>query len=171
MATKRIKLTFPQDLIKEPVIFTMAKKFDVMPNIRRAKVTESVGEVVLELDVSAEGDVLDARVVAQAGNGFDEAALGQESQATLQKFADCLRRRPASRVVVTGHCDERGTTEYNLGLGERRAKAAFQYMMDLGTDPNRMTPVSYGEEVPLDPGHNEEAWAKNRRAEFVEILQ
>lgn len=102
---------------------------------------------------------------------FDQSAVTSTSRETLTRNAQYLREKPGARIRVEGHCDERGTTEYNLGLGDRRAKAAFQYLMDLGIDPNRMSPVSYGEEVPLDPGHNEEAWARNRRAEFVEILQ
>jgi peptidoglycan-associated lipoprotein len=102
---------------------------------------------------------------------FDQDALTPAARETLGANAKFLREHSAARIRIEGHCDERGTTEYNLGLGERRAKAAFQYLMDLGIDPNRMTVVSYGEEVPLDSGHTEEAWAKNRRAEFVEILQ
>lgn len=102
---------------------------------------------------------------------FDQDALTPAAREILAGNAKYLRAHPATRIRIEGHCDERGTTEYNLGLGERRAKTAFQYLMDLGIDPNRMTVVSYGEEVPADPGHNEEAWAKNRRAEFVEILQ
>ncbi|MBI5016106.1 MAG: peptidoglycan-associated lipoprotein Pal [Deltaproteobacteria bacterium] len=102
---------------------------------------------------------------------FDQATLTPAAREILGKNANYLRDHVSTRIRIEGHCDERGTTEYNLGLGERRAKTAFQYLMDLGIDPNRMTVVSYGEEVPLDPGHNEEAWAQNRRAEFVEILQ
>ncbi|MBI5445558.1 MAG: peptidoglycan-associated lipoprotein Pal [Deltaproteobacteria bacterium] len=100
---------------------------------------------------------------------FDKAVLGKEAQETLKRNAKYLSDRQGVRIRIEGHCDERGTTEYNLALGERRAKAAQQYLMDLGIDPNRMTVVSYGKEQPLDPGHTEEAWAKNRRAEFVEI--
>lgn len=99
---------------------------------------------------------------------FDQSVIRADMRPILQSNYNYLSQRPGVQVRVEGHCDERGTTEYNLALGERRAKSAFQYLMDLGVDPNRMTVVSYGEEVPLDPGHNEDAWAKNRRAEFVE---
>ena len=88
---------------------------------------------------------------------------------TLSRNAQHLQATPGVRIRIEGHCDERGTTEYNLALGERRAKSTYQYLMDLGVDPNRMGVVSYGEEQPLDPRNNEEAWALNRRAEFVEI--
>jgi len=70
------------------------------------------------------------------------------------------------RLVIEGHCDERGTEEYNLALGERRARAAYEFLILLGVESNRMQIVSYGEEFPADPGHNETAWAKNRRDEF-----
>lgn len=100
---------------------------------------------------------------------FDQAALSTEARDILSKNANYLQDRPGARIRIEGHCDERGTAEYNLALGERRAKAAYQYLMDLGIDPNRMTVVSYGKEVPLDPAHTEVAWAKNRRDEFVEI--
>lgn len=100
---------------------------------------------------------------------FDQSTVSPAAKEILARNYQYLLANPGVRVRVEGHCDERGTTEYNLALGERRAKAALQYLMDLGVDPNRMTAVSYGEEVPLDPGHSEEAWARNRRAEFVEI--
>ncbi len=100
---------------------------------------------------------------------FDKAVIRPDAQEILKRNAEYLLANPGVRIRIEGHCDERGTTEYNLALGERRAKSTFQYLMDLGIDPNRMTTVSYGEEMPLDPRHNEEAWAKNRRAEFVEI--
>jgi peptidoglycan-associated lipoprotein len=70
-------------------------------------------------------------------------------------------------VVVEGHCDERGTNEYNLALGARRAGEAMKYFVELGVDAKRIKTISYGEEKPLDPGHNDEAWAKNRRDQFV----
>ena len=70
-------------------------------------------------------------------------------------------------VVSEGHCDDRGTLEYNLALGERRAQSARAYLIDLGISSSRLTTISYGEERPLDTGRNEEAWAKNRRSQFV----
>ena len=100
---------------------------------------------------------------------FDQSALTPDARDILAKNSKYLEQKAGLRIRIEGHCDERGTTEYNLALGERRAKAAYQYLMDLGVDPNRMNVVSYGEEVPLDAGHNEAAWAQNRRAEFVEV--
>jgi len=98
---------------------------------------------------------------------FDRFDLSEESVAVLGELAAHLKANQSSTVTIEGHCDERGTNEYNLALGERRAKAAFDYLVSLGIDPSRLSTVSYGEERPADPGHDEEAWAKNRRDEFM----
>jgi len=98
---------------------------------------------------------------------FDSAQLTDPARALLREKADWLKANPSHSIVVEGHCDERGTTEYNLALGERRADAVKQYLKDLGIGSFRMTTVSYGEERPLDPGQNEAAYSKNRRAQFV----
>jgi peptidoglycan-associated lipoprotein len=98
---------------------------------------------------------------------FDSYELNEEARAVLALKANIMRRYTDVRVVIEGHCDERGTEEYNLALGERRARAAYEHLVILGVDPGRMSIVSFGEERPVDPGHNETAWAKNRRAEFV----
>ncbi|MDZ7664798.1 MAG: peptidoglycan-associated lipoprotein Pal [Desulfotignum sp.] len=98
---------------------------------------------------------------------FDSAQLTDTARALLREKADWLKANSGTGIVIEGHCDERGTTEYNLALGERRAAAAKQYLQDLGIGAYRMTTVSYGEERPLDPGQNEAAYSKNRRAQFV----
>jgi peptidoglycan-associated lipoprotein len=98
---------------------------------------------------------------------FDSAQLSDTAKALLREKADWLKANPEKNIVIEGHCDERGTTEYNLALGERRAAAAKQYLQDLGIGVFRMTTVSYGEERPLDPGQNEAAYSMNRRAQFV----
>ena len=98
---------------------------------------------------------------------FDSAQLTDTAKALLREKADWLKDNPGQSIIIEGHCDERGTTEYNLALGERRASAAKQYLQDLGIGAFRMTTVSYGEERPLDPGQNEAAYSKNRRAQFV----
>ena len=97
---------------------------------------------------------------------FDKSDLKAESQAVLKKKADWLREHPAYSLRIEGNCDERGTNEYNLALGDRRANAAKKFLVALGIDEARIITISYGEERPADPGHNEEAWAKNRRDEF-----
>lgn len=98
---------------------------------------------------------------------FDSAELTDTAKALLREKADWLKANADHRIVIEGHCDERGTTEYNLALGERRASVVKQYLEDLGVGAFRMATVSYGEERPLDPGQNEAAYSKNRRAQFV----
>lgn len=98
---------------------------------------------------------------------FDSSALSDEAQEQLKQNAAWMQNHPLPAVTVEGHCDERGTDEYNIALGERRAEAARNYLVTLGVGGSRLTAVSFGEEKPFDPGHNEEAWAKNRRDHFV----
>jgi peptidoglycan-associated lipoprotein len=94
---------------------------------------------------------------------YDQYMLSPQAQADLQYNADLLRRVPQVAIVAEGHCDERGTAEYNLALGDRRARSSVEYLTALGIDPQRFSIVSYGSELPIDPGHNEAAWSKNRR--------
>jgi len=98
---------------------------------------------------------------------FDKSTLTPSAQDNLLRKAEWLRANPDATVTIEGNCDERGTNEYNLALGDRRAEAAKAFLVDLGIDPARITTISYGEERPVDPRHNEEAWAKNRRDHFV----
>jgi peptidoglycan-associated lipoprotein len=99
--------------------------------------------------------------------GYDSAELTAEARAALDANAAVLKKYAAWTVTIEGHCDERGTAEYNLALGERRATAAQSYLVALGVPASRVKTVSYGKEFPFDPGHDEAAWAKNRRAHFV----
>lgn len=94
---------------------------------------------------------------------YDKYALSPQAQADLQYDAEVLKKTPQAVVVAEGNCDERGTAEYNLALGDRRAKAVAEYLTGLGIPQNRLSTVSYGSELPADPAHNEAAWAKNRR--------
>jgi peptidoglycan-associated lipoprotein len=100
---------------------------------------------------------------------YDSAALTPEAQALLRKKADFLKQNPGAKITIEGHCDERGTNEYNLALGEARAQSAKNYLVDLGISPGRLNTISFGEERPLDPRAIEEAWSKNRRAHFVVV--
>jgi peptidoglycan-associated lipoprotein len=99
--------------------------------------------------------------------GYDSSEMTPENRAVLERNADVLRRYANWVVTIEGHCDDRGTAEYNLSLGERRAQSARAYLVSLGIPTDRLRTVSYGKEFPFDPGSNEEAWAKNRRAHFV----
>jgi len=99
---------------------------------------------------------------------FDSSTLSQTSRDTLSASADVLiKKKPTLKIQIEGHCDERGSAEYNLALGERRAKSAMSYLVTLGVAADRISTISYGEEKPADPGHDEAAWAKNRRDEFL----
>jgi peptidoglycan-associated lipoprotein len=97
---------------------------------------------------------------------FDKSDLKPEARAVLVKKADWLRSNPSFSVRIEGHCDERGTNEYNLALGERRSLAAWKFLNALGISGDRMSTISYGEERPGDPRSNRAAWTKNRRDEF-----
>jgi peptidoglycan-associated lipoprotein len=98
---------------------------------------------------------------------FDKSQLLPAAQEVLRSKADWLRANPDATAIIEGHCDERGTNEYNLALGDRRAESAKGFLVDLGIAGSRLTTISYGEERPVDPAHNEQAWAMNRRAHFV----
>ena len=102
---------------------------------------------------------------------FDKYNLKPPAIKKLDKTADWLSKNPNVRIRIEGHCDERGTNEYNLALGDRRANSAKKYLINLGISPERISTISYGEERPVDPGHNEAAWAKNRRDEFKIIAK
>ena len=97
---------------------------------------------------------------------FDRSELKSSARAVLAKKAEWLRKNPQFSMNIEGHCDERGTIEYNLALGERRANAAWKFLNALGVSGSRMTTISYGEESAADPAHNAAAWARNRRDEF-----
>lgn len=112
-----------------------------------------------------------ADLVAHVGDrvfyGYDSAQINDAAQTTLQRQAEWLKENAGVTVTIEGHCDERGTREYNLALGERRAAAARDYLVSLGVQANRLSIISYGKEYPEDPGENEIAWSKNRRAVTV----
>ena len=98
---------------------------------------------------------------------LDSSDIDPDGKSALDAAAALLRQNGAWVVTIEGHCDERGTAEYNLALGDRRAAAALAYLRSLGIPADRLKTVSYGKEFPFDPGHDESAWSKNRRAHFV----
>ncbi|NNL78072.1 MAG: peptidoglycan-associated lipoprotein Pal [Desulfobacterales bacterium] len=98
---------------------------------------------------------------------FDKSTLTPAAQDNLLRKAEWLRENPAATATIEGHCDERGTNEYNLALGDRRAESAKAFLADLGIDAARLTTISYGEERPVCPQQSEECWAKNRRSHFI----
>ncbi|MFZ2225321.1 MAG: peptidoglycan-associated lipoprotein Pal [Candidatus Deferrimicrobium sp.] len=98
---------------------------------------------------------------------FDKSEVKEDGRRTCQVVADYMKKNPRASLQIEGHCDERGTAEYNMALGERRAAAVMSYLVSLGVPKGALSTVSFGKEKPMDPGHDEGAWAKNRRAHFV----
>lgn len=121
-------------------------------------------------ETGAEAEAAGAAAVAAALKtiyfAYDSDALSDQALATLTANASWLSQHPKVRVLIAGHCDERGTVEYNLALGERRAASVREHLVRLGVPADRLEIISYGKERPAEPGHEEGAWSKNRRAEF-----
>ena len=113
------------------------------------------------------GEVFESSLLKDIHFDFDRYDIRPEDGAILRENAALLKKFPSMKIQVEGHCDERGTIEYNLALGERRANKTKDYLISLGVSAVRISTISYGKEKPLDPGHNEEAWAKNRRAHTI----
>lgn len=126
-----------------------------------------------EPDTIRSGDLKDLDSLNRSGVlkpvffDLDSSDVNAEGQKALQENADVMRKNAQWQVTIEGHCDERGTAEYNLALGERRAIAARAYLVSLGIPAERVRVVSYGKEFPFEQGHDEAAWSKNRRAHFV----
>jgi peptidoglycan-associated lipoprotein len=123
--------------------------------------------LVAKKEPGIEGEVFESSLLKDIRFDFDRYDIRPEDVETLKQNAALLARYPKVKIQIEGHCDERGTVQYNLALGERRANSAKQYLITLGISADRLGTISYGEEKPADAGHNEEAWAKNRRAHFV----
>ena len=126
-------------------------------------------------EMSAEARMASAKALEEAKGvisrnkiyfDFDKFDLKPEAREVLKAKAALLKKYSDVRILIEGHCDDRGTEEYNLALGERRARAAYEFLVLLGVKASQLEMVSYGEEYPADPANNETAWAKNRRDEF-----
>jgi peptidoglycan-associated lipoprotein len=131
-----------------------------------APAVEETRETPVETPTTPSSE-LDPAVIGDVFFDFDSYALTSEAKSTLETNARELKRATTGGITIEGHCDERGTKAYNLALGEKRANAAKEYLVALGVSASRINTVSYGKERPFDPGHDESAWAKNRRAHFV----
>ncbi|MCL4705718.1 peptidoglycan-associated lipoprotein Pal [bacterium] len=110
-------------------------------------------------------------VLGNVNFDYDKFDLTSTARSILAEHASALRNRPEVNIRIAGHCDERGTIEYNLALGEKRANSVRDYLVSLGVERSRLSTISYGKERPLDARSNEQAWAQNRRAEFVILNQ
>jgi len=140
---------------------------------REAKVREETTKKELEKSLvtkkepGIEGVVFESSLLKDVYFDFDKYDIRPADAAILKENAALLKKYTSIKIQIEGHCDERGTSEYNLALGERRANSTKNYLMSLGVSPERISAISYGEEKPIDPGHNEEAWGKNRRAHAI----
>ncbi len=137
----------------------------------RAKETKAKEQfeksLVAEKTPGIAGEVFESSLLKDIHFDFDRYNLRPGDASILRENAALLKKYLNVKVQIEGHCDERGTVEYNLALGERRANSAKDYLVSLGISQARISTISYGKEKPLDPGHNEDAWAKNRRAHTV----
>ncbi len=129
--------------------------------------TELEKSLVAKKEPGIEGEVFESKLLKDIHFDFDKYDISRKDEEILNENAAFLNKNPKMKIQIEGHCDEKGTSEYNLALGERRANATKRYLVSLGISSNRLSTISYGEERPLDPGHNEAAWAKNRRAHIV----
>ncbi|HEX3577032.1 MAG TPA: peptidoglycan-associated lipoprotein Pal [Thermoanaerobaculia bacterium] len=130
--------------------------------------TDTVATEVLPNDIGELNRVAQSRgYIADAFFEYNDSSLSADAQTALTNSATWLKKNGQYNLLIEGHCDERGTEQYNLALGDRRANQAKEYLVTLGVDAARIRTVSYGEERPFDPGHDESAWAKNRRDHLV----
>ncbi len=117
-------------------------------------------------DRANRADRVQEAILQDIGFDYDSYAIRQSELPKIERVGMWMKREGTTKIIVEGHCDERGTVEYNLALGQKRAEAVKNYLAKVGVEAGRVRVVSFGKEVPLDPGHTEEAWARNRRAHF-----
>lgn len=134
---------------------------------KKAKEQEFERSLVAKKEPGIEGEILESKLFKDIHFDYDKYDIRPGDAEILKENAALLMKHLKVKIQIEGHCDERGTNEYNLALGERRANAAKKYLISLGLTADRISSISYGEERPLDPGHNEEVWAKNRRGHSV----
>ncbi len=150
-----------------------AKKLETERAAKEKEVAKKAGEKEFEKSLVAkkepgiEGVVLESKLLKDIHFDFDKYDIRPGDAEILKANAALLMKQTTVKIQIEGHCDERGTTEYNLALGERRANSVKKYLTSLGMSADRISTISYGKEKPLDPDHNEEAWTKNRRAHFI----
>lgn len=149
----------PETIVSEPV----------KPEVPRAQETPMAGTQTAQREAEAgvAATTEQASMFEDIRFDFDKSFIREDARPILAKVADYLKKNGGAKVQIEGHCDERGTAEYNMALGERRAVSARKYLLSLGVKAAALSTVSYGKEKPLDPAHTEDAWAKNRRAHFV----
>ncbi len=165
------KSTPPADsLTADPPVFE-AQPAEQVDESTGFEDVEPMGEAIGDQDMTDAATLNAQGVLQRVHYAFDKYDLQAEAIRALGKNASVIKEHNQFNVRVEGHCDERGTVEYNLSLGEKRARAARDYLVSLGVESRRLRIVSYGKERAADPRHNETAWAMNRRAEFVFLAE
>lgn len=137
------------------------------PSVAEEVLKESAAQKAALIKVDQAGELKKGLEIAYFN--FDSANLSEQARKSLVKNADLIKKTDNAKIRVEGNCDERGSDDYNLALGEKRAKEASQYLVNLGIPAERLTAISYGKEKPADADHDEASWAKNRRDDFVVI--
>jgi peptidoglycan-associated lipoprotein len=150
-----------QETVPAPILPPASETAKQPSTTETANVKEAAGEQSSLMGATAKSPIGDINF------DFDSSSIRPDAREILKVNADYLHNHRVSSIVVEGHCDERGTAEYNMALGQRRAQETKNYLVNLGISESIIKTISYGKERPLDPDHNEEAWAKNRRAHFV----
>lgn len=146
--------------VPEPPPAEEAPQEEVIEEPAKPEVEVKETESIKEVDLSSLG-------LEDIYFDFDKSALTEEARSALNRYAQVLKANPSILVLIEGHCDERGTEEYNIGLGERRATRVQEYLTSLGVQSSRLRTISYGEMRPKVQGHDESAWSQNRRAHFT----
>ncbi|MBW2146713.1 MAG: peptidoglycan-associated lipoprotein Pal [Deltaproteobacteria bacterium] len=162
--TKEVK---PEEVVPKKPALTEAE----LARKRRENEERARKEAMERARMTRERELLNRFLSEHVHFDFDKFIIKDSEKPILERKKQWMMDHPTAKVLIEGHCDERGTNEYNLALGDRRANASKQYLILLGIDADRLSTISYGEEKPIDSGHNEEAWAKNRRAQFIVISQ
>jgi peptidoglycan-associated lipoprotein len=134
---------------------------------RKAREGEFEKSIVARKERGIEGEVGESKLLKDIHFDFDKYDIRPGDAEVIRGNAALLMKNATVKIQIEGHCDERGTIEYNLALGERRANSAKKSLISLGIKADKISVISYGKEKPLDPGHNEEAWTKNRRGHFI----
>jgi len=157
-----------QETAAKPQAATAPQKVEAKQQVSKAIPTKPSQTSSLEaLQMGTLGKGVDAGPLRDVNFDFDRYDIPPDMRELLKSHATWLKANAQVRVEVEGHCDERGTNEYNLALGARRAESVKRYLIDLGISPDRLSTISYGEELPICKEQNESCWAKNRRAHFV----
>ena len=163
-AKKTVVKEEPSAKKEEAVKMETAKQEAAKEEAARKELEKSL---IAKKEPGIEGVVFESSLLKDIHFDFDKYDIRPGDAAILKGNAEVLKKYPTMKIQIEGHCDERGTIEYNLALGERRASSTKNYLLSIGISAERISTISYGKEKPSDPGHTDEAWAKNRRAHTI----